>query len=334
MISEFASVLQRNDILYAVVIMVGTAIGVKLADLMVKKMINLAKQKKINLDELILKSFRIPILVGLIIIGTWVGINQIAFLKPYSILLNDRFSVALLLVVALLALKIIDVVSILSTKIWHRQSKGSAQSFVTPLSKLGKGLIAILIVLAAIAIFFGLDVSQLVFGGGLFGLAIALALQPVLSDIFSGLSIVSQGSFRVGDKVILNSGEIAKITEIRLQNTILQDITLRDYYYSISNTDLSKQKVTILHNGMLFVPISFKIDYNDLERAYSIAMRVGKEIDSLTSAPAINIVELDGGKAKLELSLCINDASKRSQVITQTSSILVRELKKEGIQIG
>ena len=41
-----------------------------------------------------------------------------------------------------------------------------------------------------------------------------------------------------------------------------------------------------------------------------------------------------GGKAKLELSLCINDASKRSQVITQTSSILVRELKKEGIQIG
>ena len=69
MISEFASVLQRNDILYAVVIMVGTAIGVKLADLMVKKMINLAKQKKINLDELILKSFRIPILVGLIIIG-------------------------------------------------------------------------------------------------------------------------------------------------------------------------------------------------------------------------------------------------------------------------
>jgi hypothetical protein len=45
-------------------------------------------------------------------------------------------------------------------------------------------------------------------------------------------------------------------------------------------------------------------------------------------------VELNGGKAKLELSLWINDAGKRSQVITQTSSKLVSELKKEGIQIG
>lgn len=94
MISEIASVLQRNDILYAVVIIVGTAIGVRLSDLMFKKMINLAKHKKINLDELIIKSVRIPILVGLIILGAWIGLSQIAFLKPFSILLDDMFSVA------------------------------------------------------------------------------------------------------------------------------------------------------------------------------------------------------------------------------------------------
>jgi len=333
-IVEIASLLQRNDIVFAIVVIVGTTIGVKSSDLLLKKMLNLAKHTKTNLDELIIKSVRIPILVGLIILGTWIGLTQIAFLKPYSDLLNDVFSVAWLLLVALMALRVIDVASIVSTKVWFRQSKASVQSFVTPLSRLGKGLIVLLIGLAAVAIFFGLDVSQLIFGGGLFGLAIALALQPVLSDIFSGLSIISQGSFRVGDKVILNSGEIAKITEIRLQNTILQDMTTGNYYYSVSNTDLSKQKVTILHDGVLYVPIPFKIDYNDLERASHIAMKVGKETDSLASAPAVNIVELNGGKAKLELSLGINDAGKRSQVITQTSSKLVSELKKEGIQIG
>lgn len=333
-IAEIASLIQSNDIIFAMVVIVGTVIGVKSSDLLLKKLLNLAKHTKTNLDELIIASVRIPILVGLIILGAWIGLTQIEFLKPYSDLLNDVFSVAWLLLVALMALRVIDVASIVSARIWFRQSKGSVQSFVTPLSRLGKGLIALLIGLAAVAIFFGLDVSQLVFGGGLFGLAIALALQPVLSDIFSGLSIISQGSFRVGDKVILNSGEIAKITEIRLQNTILQDITTGNYYYSVSNTDLSKQKVTILHNGVLFVSIPFKIDYNDLERASHIAMKVGKETDSLASAPAVNIVELSGGKAKLELSGWIKDAGKRSQVITQTSSRLVRELKKEEIQIG
>jgi MscS family membrane protein len=334
-IAEIASFVQRNDIIFAMVVIVGTAIGVKSSDLMLKKMLNLAKRTKTDLDELIIKSVRIPILIGLTILGIWIGLTQIVFLKSYSDLLNDMLSVAWLLLVALMAIRVVDVVSIVSTKVWFRQSKASVQSFVTPLSRLGKGLIAFLIGLAAVAIIFGMDVSQLIFGGGLFGLAIALALQPVLSDIFSGLSIVSQGSFRVGDKVILNSGEIAKITEIRLQNTILQDMTAGNYYYSVSNTDLSKQKVTILDGGVLHVPILFKIDYNDLERASHIAMKVGKETDSLASAPAVNIVGLgNGGKAKLELSLWINDAGKRSQVITQTSSKLVSELMKERIQIG
>ena len=79
---------------------------------------------------------------------------------------------------------------------------------------------------------------------------------------------------------------------------------------------------------------TIQIDYSDLEHASHIAMKVGKETDSLASAPAVNIVELNAGKAKIELSLWINDAGKRSHVVTQTSSKLVRELKKEGIQIG
>ena len=334
-IGEVAYFVQRNDAIFAMLVIVGTAIGVKLSDLMLGKMLNLAKHTKTDLDELIIHSVRIPVLVGLTILGLWIGLSQIAFLKSYSDVLNDMLSVAWLLLVALMAIRVIDVVSTVSTRVWFGHSKARAQSFVTPLSRIGKGLIVFLIGLAAVAIIFGMDVSQIVFGGGIFGLAIALALQPVLSDIFSGLSIISQGSFRVGDKVILNSGEIAKIIEIRLQNTILQDMTARKYYYSVSNTDLSKQKVTILHDGLLYIPISFKIDYTDLERASHVAMKACREIDILASVPAVNIVELsNGGKAKLELSLWIKDAGKRSQVITQTSSKLVSELMKEGINIG
>ncbi len=56
-------------------------------------------------------------------------------------------------------------------------------------------------------------------------------------------------------------------------------------------------------------------------------------MELLASAPTVKILELDG-KAKLERSLWINDAGKRSRIITETSSKLISELKKEGIQIG
>jgi hypothetical protein len=121
-IVDIASFLQRNDIIFAIVVIVGTAIGVRLSDLLLKKMLNLAKHTKTDLDDLIIKSVRIPMLIGLIILGTWIGLTQIAFLKPYSDLLNDVFSVAWLLLVALMALRVIDVASIVSTKVWFRCS--------------------------------------------------------------------------------------------------------------------------------------------------------------------------------------------------------------------
>ncbi len=93
-IAEIASFVQRNDIIFAMVVIVGTAIGVKSSDLMLKKMLNLAKRTKTDLDELIIKSVRIPILIGLTILGIWIGLTQIVFLKSYSDLLNDMLSVA------------------------------------------------------------------------------------------------------------------------------------------------------------------------------------------------------------------------------------------------
>ena len=110
-LAEIASFLQRNDIIFAMVVIVGTAIGVKSSDLLLKKVLSLAKHTKTDLDDLIIKSVRIPVLVGLIILGVWIGLTQIAFLKQYSDLLNDAFSVAWLLLVALMALRVIDVAS-------------------------------------------------------------------------------------------------------------------------------------------------------------------------------------------------------------------------------
>lgn len=329
-VEEIASLLE-SDAIFVILVIGGTAIGVKVADLILKKLLTFSKRTKSDLDELIIKSIRVPILLGLTILGIRIGLTRIAFLEPHSELLNQIFAVAWLALVGLMALRAIDVASRVSAIVWFKQSHANVHSFVAPLSKLGKTLLVFFIGLAAIAIF-GIDVSEFIFGWGLFGFAIALALQPVLSDVFSGLSIVSQGSYRVGDKLILSSGEVAKITEIRLQNTILQDLKTGNYY-SVSNTDLIKQKITILPNGVLPISIPFEVDYNDMQHASDIAMKVGKEVDLLTTAPAVNVLELNS-KAKLELLLSISDASKSSEVTNQTSSKLVNELKKEGIQLG
>ena len=52
----------------------------------------------------------------------------------------------------------------------------------------------------------GVAITPLIAGLGIGGIAVALALQPTLSNLFSGVSMVSEGELNVGDFIELDGG--------------------------------------------------------------------------------------------------------------------------------
>ena len=71
-------------------------------------------------------------------------------------------------------------------------------TFVSLLGRVFKILVGLVLVLALLTLA-GVNVSALVAGLGIGGVALALAAQKTLSDLFGGLSIVMRGAVRVGD---------------------------------------------------------------------------------------------------------------------------------------
>ena len=78
------------------------------------------------------------------------------------------------------------------------QSQMERITFVSLLGRLFKILIAI-VLLFALLTHAGINVSALLAGLGIGGIALALAAQKSLADLFGGLSIVMRGAVRVGD---------------------------------------------------------------------------------------------------------------------------------------
>ena len=78
------------------------------------------------------------------------------------------------------------------------QSQMERVTFVSLLGRLFKILIAI-VLLFALLTHAGINVSALLAGLGIGGIALALAAQKSLADLFGGLSIVMRGAVRVGD---------------------------------------------------------------------------------------------------------------------------------------
>lgn len=86
----------------------------------------------------------------------------------------------------------------------------------------------------------GFDVNALVAGLGIGGIAIGLALQNILSDLFASLSIVLDKPFQVGDFVIIDDF-LGTVENIGLKTTRLR--SLGGEVLVFSNGDLTKSRL-------------------------------------------------------------------------------------------
>jgi small-conductance mechanosensitive channel len=104
---------------------------------------------------------------------------------------------------------------------------------------------ALKIVIWAIGVVFllsnlGFDISAVIAGLGIGGLAVALAAQGVLADLFSYFSILLDRPFEIGDFILVGDF-IGTVEKIGITTTRLQSLTGEGLV--ISNTDLTASRI-------------------------------------------------------------------------------------------
>lgn len=116
-----------------------------------------------------------------------------------------------------------------------QRQKGLVQTFVPPLLKFTKFIvwtIAILLIISNL----GYDITSVVAGLGIGGLAIALAAQETLSNAFGSFTILTDQPFKVGDWVVVGDVE-GEIKEIGIRSTKIK--TLDRSVVSVPNTTMA-----------------------------------------------------------------------------------------------
>jgi small-conductance mechanosensitive channel len=86
----------------------------------------------------------------------------------------------------------------------------------------------------------GIDVGSLVAGLGIGGIAIALALQTVLGDMFASFSIFTDKPFKVGDFIVIGN-DMGTVTKVGVKTTRLK--TLQGEELVVSNKDLTSARI-------------------------------------------------------------------------------------------
>lgn len=98
-------------------------------------------------------------------------------------------------------------------------------------------VIGILLILSNV----GINVSSLLAGIGIGGIAIAFALKEILSDLFSSFSIYFDKPFKAGDSISLGGGDTGKVEKIGIKTTRIR--TASGEQMVVSNQDLTSTRV-------------------------------------------------------------------------------------------
>lgn len=125
----------------------------------------------------------------------------------------------------------------------------------------------------------GVSVGPLITAMGVGGLAVALALQDTLSNLFAGLHVIASRKVVPGDYVRLDSGEEGYVADINWRNTSL--LSLASNTILVPNARLASAVVTNFYQpaSEMSVIVQVGVGYStDLQRAERITRAVGAEV--------------------------------------------------------
>lgn len=193
-----------------------------------------AKRTKTKIDDEILRNIKAPVLLLATLLGLFYALNSITFLASYAYILEIIFTVAQILIVTFIITRVINVLANWFVERATREKRAS-KHILFVLKQTIKAVVYIFAFLAILAAS-NVDLSGVVVGLGVGGIAIALALQNVLSDVFSAFSIFFDRPFEVGDFIVI--GDYAgTVKKIGIKSTRLQ--LLQGEELVISNRELT-----------------------------------------------------------------------------------------------
>jgi small-conductance mechanosensitive channel len=187
-----------------------------------------------------------------------------------------------------------------------------------------------------ILVIWGVDPLPLVGSLGIAGLAVALALQPTLSNIFSGISLIVDKTFELGDIIKLDSGETGVVHRIGLRTTRIR--TFSNEIIIIPNSTLANSKLENFYqpDRRVRIDIEFGVEYGvDPEFVKKITLNEVSKVKIRDQNEDVRIMFKAMGDSSLQFKVMfwVDDISKKWVAHQEAISRLYRRLYKEGIGI-
>lgn len=280
MVLEFFDTMPYGDAVLAAIIIAVSVVAAKIFMIIFEKVfLHVSKKTRTTLDDAILSAVRKPMYFGIILVGIFFAVDSLNYAGTYLAEIRQAFTVLWILLGAYTATRVVKVLFAWYTENVAKKTGSKIDDTIAPILRKILSMFVYAIALMIILRSFGVEITPLVAGLGIGGLAIALALQDTLSNLFSGAFIVSDKAMKVGDYIEIEGGVKGYIEEIGWRSTRIR--TLPNNLVIVPNSKIANSVLTNYNDPSpdMAVLVEVGVAYgSDLDKVEQVTVDVAKEV--------------------------------------------------------
>lgn len=189
----------------------------------------------------------------------------------------------------------------------------------------------------AIFVIWKIDMTAWLASAGIAGIAIGFAAKDTLSNLFSGVFILADAPYKVGDYILLDKGDRGKVIHIGLRSTRI--LTRDDVEITIPNSIIGNSTIFNQSGGpseKLRIRIAIGVGYNsDIDKVRDILLTTARNEQLICSSPnpSVRFRVFGASSLDFELRCWVPNPELRGRATDALNTALHKAFTAEGIEI-
>ncbi len=332
----FAQEAQGIPWVRAIVVVLVSALVAKTVDVLVSRfLVRLTLRTTTDLDDQLVELLRRPVFVSVILVGLHIAVKTLGWSSGVERVLVALIQTGAVFVWTGAGFKLTSTVLTGLSRLADRVTWIEARTLplFDNLSKIVVFSLGIYFFLVA----WDLDLSAWLASAGIMGIAVGFAAKDTLANLFGGLFVIMDAPYKIGDFIILDSGERGRVIKIGLRSTRL--LTRDDVEITLPNSHIANAKVINESGGpyeKTRVAVQVCVAYgSDIDRVREVLMEAAQRVECVVHdpAPRVRFVEMGDSALIFRVQGWINEPGMRGSCVDGLNTAIYKALSQADIEI-
>ncbi len=321
----------KNYFISALILISSLILGFLLKKIIILRIKKIVRKTKLKSNDVFLEIIYKGAIPIFLVLGIYISIQILPLEKKIIYVLTKISIIIIILTITLLFSRILN--DIIKNYTQRKSGLTATSTLFSNIARIITFIIGFLIILQ----YMGISIVPILGILGVGGLAVGLALQDTLTNLFSGINILASKQIKTGDYIKLDSNDEGFVIDITWRYTTIK--TLPNNHIIIPNSKLASAIITNYNMPETYfsIPISILVsDNSDLDFVEKVAIEVAQKVSKnykgafIEEEPMVRFKSFETMGIGLNVILKVKEFSEQFEF----KHIFIKEIYKKFKELG